>query len=186
MHGITVTRAGRVRGGVRLAASRLAPAMSRRVRGAASAGSRVVGGSGRRARRKGMTASRLGPARSCGVGVNAARGRVNHSPSGGARGVNAAHRGAVATLATVAVATSDIGDNSSGSNTEEYKCDERCSDTHDDWRVWVSEAKSKLEGGFLLKTLDLRKLLGAPELLCHPEKREHVSEIRSFKFKRQR
>ena len=82
----------------------------------------------------GMSASRIGPARSWGVGVHAARDRVGRSPSGGTRGVrmNATHGSAVTTVATVS-ATSDIGDNSSSSNTEEYKCNERRSNTHDGW-----------------------------------------------------
>ena len=128
INGTSATRAGGVRGvRVRLAVSRLTPARSRgvRVRGTASARSRVVGGSGRI---NGMTASRIGPARSWGVGVHAAR-----DGSGGTRGVrmNATHRGAVTTVATVS-ATSDIGNNSSSSNTEEYKYNERRSNTHDD------------------------------------------------------
>jgi len=77
----------------------------------------------------GVTAGRFGPASRRGAGGDAAWDIVDRSSSGGARGVrmSAAHRGAVTTLATVAVspATSDIRDNSSSSNTEEYECNER-------------------------------------------------------------
>ena len=102
----------------------------------------------------GMSASRIGPARSWGVGVHAARDRVGRSPSGGTRGVrmNATHGSAVTTVATVS-ATSDIGDNSSSSNAEEYKCNERQSNTHDGWG-----RRASAEENVLLKTLNVRKL----------------------------